>query len=90
MASGVDVVVGVRKDGASWKKAEAAGLTVMTTPEAAKIADIIMILIPDEKQAELYRETLNPICRKAMPWHSLTALTSISVRSSLLPLWTSL
>lgn len=58
--SGVKVVVGLYEGSKSWAKAEAAGLTVMTTPEAAKIADIIMILIPDEKQAELYKRDIEP------------------------------
>ena len=41
--SGVDVVVGVRKDGASWKKAEAAGLKVATIEDATKDADVVML-----------------------------------------------
>jgi ketol-acid reductoisomerase len=52
--SGIDVVVGLRKDGPSWKKAEAAGHTVLETAEAAKRADIVMMLVPDEKCSELY------------------------------------
>ena len=51
--SGVDVVVGLYEGSKSWAKAEQQGLTVMTTEEAAKTSDIIMILIPDEKQAAL-------------------------------------
>ncbi len=58
--SGVNVVVGLYEGSKSWAKAEAAGLKVMTAPEAAKIADIIMILIPDEKQAELYKRDIEP------------------------------
>ncbi len=58
--SGVDVVVGLYEGSKSWAKAEAAGLTVMTTEEAAKKADIIMILIPDEKQADLYKTSIAP------------------------------
>ena len=54
--SGVDVVVGVRKDGASWKKAEAAGLKVATIEDATKDADVVMILLPDEKIAEVYKK----------------------------------
>ena len=49
--SGVNVVVGLYEGSKSKAKAEAAGLKVMTTAEAAKAADIIMMLIPDEKQA---------------------------------------
>ncbi|MFL0249234.1 ketol-acid reductoisomerase [Clostridium neuense] len=58
--SGVDVVVGLYEGSKSWAKAEAAGLTVKTSAEAAKEADIIMILINDEKQAKLYKESIEP------------------------------
>ena len=58
--SGVNVVVGLYNGSKSWAKAEKAGLKVMTTEEAAKIADVIMILTPDEKQAKLYRECIAP------------------------------
>lgn len=56
--SGVDVVVGLREGSASRAKAEGAGLTVMTTAQAAQWADIIMILIPDELQAQVYRQDI--------------------------------
>ena len=56
--SGVKVVVGLYKGSKSWEKAEKAGLSVMTAAEAAKAADIIMILINDEKQAKLYKESI--------------------------------
>ena len=58
--SGVDVVVGLYEGSKSWAKAEAQGLKVMTSAEAAKAADIIMILINDEKQAALYKESIEP------------------------------
>ena len=58
--SGVNVVVGLYKGSKSWAKAEAAGLKVMEAAEAAKVADIIMILIPDEKQAATYKEDIAP------------------------------
>ena len=58
--SGVDVVVGLYKGSKSWAAAEAAGLKVATAAEAAEKADIIMILIPDEKQAELYKTDIEP------------------------------
>ncbi|MGN0594607.1 MAG: ketol-acid reductoisomerase [Hominimerdicola sp.] len=58
--SGVDVVVGLYKGSKSWEKAEKQGLTVLETAEAAKKADIIMILIPDEKQAALYNSEIAP------------------------------
>ena len=58
--SGVKVIVGLYEGSKSWAKAEAAGLQVMTSAEAAKAADIIMILINDEKQAELYKNEIEP------------------------------
>ena len=58
--SGVDVVVGLYEGSKSWAKAEQQGLKVMTTEEAAKTSDIIMILIPDEKQAALYKKSIEP------------------------------
>lgn len=58
--SGVDVVVGLYEGSKSWARAEKAGLKVLTTAEAAKIADIIMILIPDERQADLYKKDIAP------------------------------
>ena len=58
--SGVNVIVGLYNGSKSWAKAEAQGLTVMTAAEATKAADIIMILINDEKQAALYKESIEP------------------------------
>ena len=58
--SGVDVVVGLYVGSKSWEKAEKAGLTVMTAAEAAKAADIIMILVNDEKQGQVYKESIEP------------------------------
>ena len=58
--SGVNVIVGLYKGSKSWAKAEAQGLTVMTAAEAAANADMIMILINDEKQANLYKEIIEP------------------------------
>ena len=58
--SGVDVVVGLYEGSKSWAKAESQGLKVMTSADAAKAADIIMILINDEKQAKLYKESIEP------------------------------
>ena len=58
--SGVDVIVGLYEGSKSWAKAESQGLKVMTSAEAAKAADIIMILINDEKQAALYKESIAP------------------------------
>ncbi len=58
--SGCDVVVGVRVDGPSAKKAEANGLKVMSIEDAAAWADIIQILIPDETQAAVYEKSIKP------------------------------
>lgn len=56
--AGVDVVVGVRKDGASWKKVQEDGLKVMTIEEASRIADVVHILIPDECQKKCFNEKI--------------------------------
>lgn len=61
--SGMDVAIGLRK-GASWNKAEAAGFKVMTPAEASKTADIIMILLPDESQGDMYRDEIAPNIKK--------------------------
>ena len=58
--SGVDVVVGLYEGSKSWKKAEEQELKVMTSADAAAWADIIMVLIPDELQAKLYKEAIEP------------------------------
>ena len=58
--SGIDVVVGLKADSTSVKKAANAGLTVLTTQEAAKVADVVMILLPDEIQGDVYREEIGP------------------------------
>ncbi len=56
--SGVNVVIGLHQGGKSWPKAEAAGFKVYTVAEATKLADIVMILINDERQAKVYRESI--------------------------------
>jgi ketol-acid reductoisomerase len=58
--SGVDVTVGLRPGSPSVAKAEAAGLTVKPVPEAVQGADVVMVLAPDEHQARLYREQIEP------------------------------
>jgi len=58
--SGCDVVVGVRKDGASWKRTQEDGIAVAEIPEAVRGADIVMILLPDEVQGGIYREQIAP------------------------------
>ena len=59
-ASGLRVVVGLRKESASCAKAEAAGLRVVSVAEAAREADIIMLTLPDESAAAIYREHVEP------------------------------
>jgi ketol-acid reductoisomerase len=54
------VVVGLRKDSASWAKAEGAGLEVATVADAARRADVIMLTLPDELAADVYREEIAP------------------------------
>ncbi|MBR2666639.1 MAG: ketol-acid reductoisomerase [Oscillospiraceae bacterium] len=58
--SGCDVIIGLYKGGKSWPVAEADGFEVLPVAEAAKKADIIMILINDEKQADLYNTEIAP------------------------------
>ncbi|BDG07447.1 ketol-acid reductoisomerase [Anaeromyxobacter paludicola] len=62
--SGVDVRVGLHAGSASRKKAEAAGLRVLSVAEAAKEADLIMILIPDQTQRKVYEEEIAPALTK--------------------------
>ena len=56
---GRDVIVGLRQ-GKSWNKATEDGFTVMTVAEATKAADIIMILVNDERAADIYKESIAP------------------------------
>jgi ketol-acid reductoisomerase len=58
--SGMDVRVGLRKGSPSWEKAEKQGLKVFETAEAAKQADVIMILVPDEMGSEIYEKEIAP------------------------------
>ena len=58
--SGVKVIVGLRKGGASWDKVGKAGLTVMEVDEAVKAADVVMILLPDENIPEVYKNNVEP------------------------------
>ncbi len=62
--SGMKVMVGLRKESAFWKRAQKDGLKVMTVPEASKAADIIMILIPDDKQRAMYESDIKPHLKK--------------------------
>ena len=58
--SGVKVIVGLAKGGRSWAKAEAKGFEVKTVAEAAKAADVVMILTPDELQSEIFEREIKP------------------------------
>jgi len=58
--SGMDVRVGLRPGGPSWQKALRAGLAARPIPEAVEEAEIVMVLIPDEKQPAVYREFIEP------------------------------
>ncbi len=58
--SGVKVVVGLRKGGPSWAKAEKAGLKVVDVADAVKQADIVMMLLPDEQIAAVYKNDVEP------------------------------
>ena len=58
--SGVNVIVGLYEGSKSWKHVEDLGLKVMTTAQAVKAADIIMVLTPDEKQAAIYKNDIAP------------------------------
>lgn len=62
--SGVNVVVGLREGGASWNKAKAAGLEVASIEKAVEGADVVMILVPDENIARVYREQIEPNIKK--------------------------
>jgi ketol-acid reductoisomerase len=57
--SGVNVTVGLRKNGASWKKAEHAGLAVKEVAEAVKDADVVMMLLPDEDIGAVYKNEVH-------------------------------
>ncbi len=62
--SGVKVTVGLRKGGASWDKAKAAGLKVEEIDKAVKGADLVMILLPDENIPQVYKEEVEPNIKK--------------------------
>ncbi|MBI5050742.1 MAG: ketol-acid reductoisomerase [Nitrospirae bacterium] len=61
--SGMDIIVGIRK-GASLDKAKKAGFKTLTPSEAAKEADVIMMLLPDEYQADIYKNEIAPNIKK--------------------------
>lgn len=62
--SQIDVVVGLREGGDSWRKARAAGLSVASMSEAVKMADVVIVLIPDETIGKVYRDTIAPAIRE--------------------------
>ncbi|AIZ55999.1 ketol-acid reductoisomerase [Candidatus Methanoplasma termitum] len=62
--SGLDVTIGVRKDGKSWKKAKEDGLKVAELADAVKGADVVMILLPDEVQPDIYEKYVKPNLKK--------------------------
>lgn len=62
--SGCDVTVGLRKNGASWSKAEGAGLKVVEVNDAVKEADVIMLLLPDESIAQVYKDSVEPYAKQ--------------------------
>ena len=62
--SGVDVTVGLREASASAAKAEKAGLKVKNVPEAVAGADVVMVLAPDEYQARIYKNDIEPNLKK--------------------------
>jgi ketol-acid reductoisomerase len=62
--SGVKVTVALRRDGASWEKAKKAGLNVQEVSEAVKGADFVMMLMPDEHIAAVYKSEVEPGIRK--------------------------
>jgi ketol-acid reductoisomerase len=62
--SGVKVTVGLRKGGASWSKVEKAGLKVAAVGDAVKGADVVMMLLPDEQIAAVYRDEVEPNIRE--------------------------
>ena len=58
--SGVNVVVGLYEGSKSWDKVKNDGLEVKTVAEASKAADLVMVLVPDEKQKKIYEESIEP------------------------------
>jgi ketol-acid reductoisomerase len=62
--SGVNVTVGLRQDGTSWKKAKNAGIDVKEVAAAVKGAEVVMILLPDEHHAQVYHDEIEPNLKK--------------------------
>ena len=87
--SGVKVTVGLRRGGASWAKVEKAGLKVADVADAVKSADVVMILLPDEQIAAVYKNDVEPNIAAARRWRSRTASTCTTGRSCRAPTSTS-
>src|SRR5215210_3420371 len=64
--SGCEVAVGLYEGSKSWPRAEEAGLQVMTIPEAVRWAEVVMMLLPDEKQPAVYRDEVEPNLSEGM------------------------
>ena len=64
--SGIDVIIGVKKGGAGWEKAVKAGFKVFVPSEAAGKADVIMMLVPDEYMADIYKAEIAPNIKKGV------------------------
>jgi ketol-acid reductoisomerase len=77
--SGENVIIGIRK-GASFDKAKKAGFEAMPPAAAAKKAEVIMILLPDEYQADVYKNEIEPNIKKVSTLHLRTALIYILTR----------
>ena len=78
--SGLNIIVAEAKGSANWNKAVNAGFKVLTAAEAAKNADVIMILVPDEYAADIYRTEIAPNIKKALTSDLPMALIYISAR----------
>ncbi len=86
--SGVQVTVGLRAGSPSAKKASEAGLKVLETPKAVAWADVVMVLIPDHLQGEVYTKDIAPELKAGRRSSSPTGSTSTSARSSRRQGWT--
>ena len=81
------MIVGVRKNGDSFKKAKKAGLQVADIAAAAAAADLVMLLMPDEIQGDIYRDHLRDSMKKARRLPSPTALIFTFTKLSRAPIW---
>ena len=80
--SGVDVVVGLREDSSSVEKAKSDGLEVLSIADAASRGDVVMILLPDEKQGQLWREEIRAAMRETLaPYFTADGALRIPART---------